>query len=113
MELHEMDNLLIGKRIRALRNEQGIKLERLAQHMGRANSHLSSIENGKRDAKISDLKSIAEFFGITIQALVESKEPTGRDALEIEMAKIQRGPLFESLGIKPIPVRKSTSDEVL
>jgi len=113
MELHELDNLLIGKRIRALRNERSVKLERLAQHLGRANSHLSAIENGKRDAKISDLRAIAEFFGISIQSLIESKAATGRDALEIEMERIQRGPLFESLGIKPVAIRKTTTDDVI
>ena len=113
MDEKTLDGLKLGKRIRALRNQRGTTIEQLAQHMGRANSHLSAIENGKRDPKISDLKQIADFFGVSTQTLVEESQASGRDSLEIEIAKISGGPLFDSLGLKPLTVRKSTPSDLL
>ncbi len=109
----ELTTLLTGKRIRQLRLERGVKLERLASAIGRANSHLSAIENGKREARISDIKGIAEFFNVTIADLLEPPALEGRDALEVEFEKIQNGPLFQSLGLSAMAVRKTLPDEAL
>lgn len=108
-----MDSLIIGKRIRDIRTAKGLTLETVAASIGRAISHLSGIENGKRDPKLADLRSIAASLGVTLDDLLSSRIPTGRALLEVELERAQRGPLFKSLSLPELPTRKSLSDDAI
>ncbi len=110
-ETENLDALIIGKRIRALRNERGMTLDALAEILGRATSYVSGIENGKKDPKLNELQTIARALGVELDELLNSRIPTGRAALEIEFEKAQRGPLFKKLNLPELPVRKSLTDE--
>ncbi|WP_096420195.1 helix-turn-helix transcriptional regulator [Microcella alkaliphila] len=107
------DPLLLGRRIRQLRADAGLTLADVAGAVGVAPSHLSSLENGKREAKLSELQTIARTVGVGLDALLTPQAPSRRAALEIALEKAQRGPLFAGLGIAPLPVRKSLSDEAI
>ena len=48
----------VGRRLRQLREEQGLTQEKLAYECGRAKSHVCEIEAGK---KLPSLKALAEF----------------------------------------------------
>lgn len=108
-----LDALTIGKRIRMLRTERGLTLDDLGSAIGRAASQVSVLENGKREPKLSDLQTIARALGVPLDQLLNTAAPTGRDALEIALERAQAGPLFTSLGLNPLPVRKSLSDQAI
>jgi len=108
-----MDPLTIGRRIRQLRTERGMTLEAFASALDRAPSQLSVIENGRRELKLGEVNRLAEALGVGVDTLLSSEPPTKRAALEIALERAQRGPLFASLGLSPLPLRKSLSDEAI
>jgi len=105
-----LDSLTIGRRIRQLRTERGMTLEALAAALGRSVSQLSVVENGKRELKLTELQQLARALGVDLNELLRRDAPSPRAALEIGLERAQRGPLFRSLGLDPLPVRKGLSD---
>ncbi|SFL90908.1 helix-turn-helix domain-containing protein [Pelosinus propionicus] len=59
-----------GKRIRALREMQGITQLELAEKAGIDNSLVSRIENGQSEGSIQSLKKIATVLGVTVAELL-------------------------------------------
>ena len=55
----------MGDRIRALREERGIRQIDLANHLGVALTTVSGWETNNREPKIDVLGKIAEYFGVT------------------------------------------------
>src|SRR5690606_17363573 len=108
-----LDALTIGKRIRQLRTERGMTLDDLGAAIGRAPSQVSVLENGKREPRLSDLQTLARALGVGLEVLLATEAPSKRAALEIALERAQRGPLYSSLGLPPLPVRKSLSDEAI
>ena len=108
-----LDSLTIGRRIRQLRTDRGMTLEALATALERAPSQVSVIENGKRELKIGELQKLARLLGTSLDDLLSPEPPTRRAALEIALERAQRGPLYASLSLPPLPVRKSLSDEAI
>lgn len=108
-----LDSLTIGRRIRQLRTDKGMTLDDLATALDRAPSQLSVIENGKRELKLSELQRLSKALDVSVDALISHEPPTGRAALEIALERAQRGPLYASLDLPPLPVRKSLSDETI
>lgn len=109
----EFDSLLIGKRIRSLRTERGLTLDELGAAVGRAASQISVLENGKREPRLSDLTAVARALGVTLDDLLSTAPPNRRAALEIQLERIQRGPLYTSLGLPALPARKTLSDDAI
>ena len=105
--------LTVGRRVRALRLQRGLTVQELGGLIGRAASQVSVIENGKRELKITELRTVASALGATIEQLLDPSPPSRRDALEIELARAQAGPLFEALQLPALTVRKSVPDEAL
>ena len=108
-----LDSLTIGRRIRQLRTEQRLTLDDLGAAIGRAPSQVSVIENGKRELKLGELQRFARVLGVSMDQLLSTEPPTGRAALEIALERIQRGPLYASLGLPQLAVRKAMSDEAI
>jgi predicted transcriptional regulator/DNA-binding XRE family transcriptional regulator len=108
-----LDSLTIGRRIRQLRSERGLTLDALGVAIGRAPSQISVIENGKRELKLGELQRFATVFEISVDQLLSAEPPSRRAALEIALERAQRGPLFATLNLPPLPVRKSLSDEAI
>ncbi|HEY7796861.1 MAG TPA: helix-turn-helix transcriptional regulator, partial [Microbacteriaceae bacterium] len=69
-ESENLDALIIGKRIRALRNEKGMNLDTLAEILSRATSYVSGIETGKKDPKLNELQTIAKALGVELDELI-------------------------------------------
>lgn len=111
--LETADALTLGRQVRLRRKELGMTLEQLAELIDRAPSQLSAIENGKREPRLPVLRSLAAALGVSVDELLQPKELTGRQALEVAVERAQRGPVFGALGIEPIRVSSSTSDEIL
>ncbi|THG29062.1 helix-turn-helix domain-containing protein [Glaciibacter flavus] len=108
-----LDALTLGRRIREQRIRQGLTLEQLASAVDRAPSQVSMIENGKREPRLSMLRSIALALGTTVDDLLRTDAPNERAGLEIAVERAQRGPVFEALGLPTIRVSKGQSDDTL
>ncbi|HWK19406.1 MAG TPA: helix-turn-helix domain-containing protein [Microbacteriaceae bacterium] len=107
------DLATLGQRIRHFRSEAGMTLDEVGERVGTAPSQLSLIENGRREPRLSLLSSLADAFGIPVQQLLDERPPTERAALEIELDRAQRGPLYAQLGLPAIRAGKGMSDDVL
>ena len=108
-----LDSLTIGRRIRQLRSDRGLTLDDLGTAIGRAASQVSVIENGKRELKLTEIQKLARVLGVTIDDLLSPEAPSKRAALEIALERAQRGPLYSSLTLPALPVRKTLSDEAI
>jgi XRE family transcriptional regulator, fatty acid utilization regulator len=109
----EPDALTIGRRVRHLRLQRGMTLGELGDAVSRAPSQISMLENGKREPTIARLQAIARALGTSVDDLLSPEAPSRRDALEIELERVQRGPLFSALGVKPVRVGKSLPTDAL
>ena len=108
-----LDALTLGRRIRELRTNKRMTLDALAAAIDRAPSQVSMIENGKREPRLSMLRTIATALGTTVDDLLKTDAPSERAALEIAVERAQRGPVFTALGLPHIRVGRGTSDETL
>ncbi len=109
----EVDPLTIGRRIRQLRTARGMTLEELAAAVDRVASQLSMIETGKREPKLTLLRSIARALGTSLDALLESEPLDERSTLEISLERAMSGPTFRALGIEPFRIGKTLPTEAL
>jgi XRE family transcriptional regulator, fatty acid utilization regulator len=109
----EADALTIGRRVRHLRTRRGMTLEQLGEAIGRAPSQVSMLENGKREPTVARLRAVARALGASVEDLLSTEPPTHRDGLEIELERVQHGPLFSALGVKPVRVGKSLPTDAL
>ncbi len=108
-----LDTLTIGRRIRQLRLERGMTVESLGSQIGRAASQISVIENGKRELKLVELQKLARALGTSLDGLLEPEPLSRRDELEISLERAQRGPLYQSLDLPPLAIRKGLSDAAI
>lgn len=72
----------IGKRIREIRNAQGISLEELSFKAGLNAAHLGQIERGLRNPTIETLERIATALDVSFYDLISSAETLPRERLE-------------------------------
>ncbi|MFL1999865.1 MULTISPECIES: XRE family transcriptional regulator [unclassified Microbacterium] len=103
----------LGHRIRHHRLARGLTLDELGAQVGVAGSQLSLIENGKREPKLSLLQEIARATSTPISELLSAEPPNRRAALEIELDRAQASPVFRQLGLPPVKVTKSMSDDTI
>ena len=103
----------LGHRIRHFRTSAGMTLDELGADVGVAGSHLSLIENGKREPKLSLLQQIAAATGAQLSDLLSSDPPNRRAALEIELDRAQSTHAFRRLGLPGVKVTKGLSDETI
>ena len=61
----------LGQRIKALRKQQGLTIEKLAFENDLAKGNLSEIEKGAVDPKISTLERIADGLSISLKELFD------------------------------------------
>ncbi|MGO4299123.1 helix-turn-helix domain-containing protein [Leifsonia sp. RAF41] len=109
----DIDVATLGHRIRHFRTRRGMTLDDLGAAAGVAASQLSLIENGKREPRISLLSSLASALGVQPADLLSAEPPDERAALEIELARAQRGTLYASLGLPAVKPTKGTPTETL
>ncbi|MET1035580.1 MAG: helix-turn-helix domain-containing protein [Arthrobacter sp.] len=109
----DLDVIALGRRVRHLRKAKGLTLDGLGVAVGTAPSQLSLIENGKREPKLSMLRQLAAALGTSLDELLGAEPPSRRAALEIELERAQRGPLYGSLGLPKVRVSSRLSMEVL
>ncbi|GGE71304.1 helix-turn-helix domain-containing protein [Nesterenkonia cremea] len=109
----ELDLIALGRRVRHLRKRAGMTLDDLAAALETAPSQLSLLENGKREPKLSQLNQLAKTFGLSLDDLFGAEPPSKRAALEIELEKAQRGPLYAALGLPTVRISNRLPMDVL
>ncbi|GII77182.1 hypothetical protein Sru01_21640 [Sphaerisporangium rufum] len=109
----ELDLLAFGQRLRHLRKQRKLTLAELGEQVGRAPSQLSLLENGRREPKLSLLKSLAAALGVPVEELLRRQAPTRRAQLEIALEEAQRDPLYASLGLPRLKVSARVPSDVL
>ena len=107
------DLVTLGQRIRHFRSEAGFTLDQLGAAVGIAGSQLSLMENGRREPRLSLLGEIASALGVAVTTLLDDAPPTERARLEIELDRMQRNPVYASLGLPSIRAGKGMADETL
>ncbi|WBM79441.1 helix-turn-helix domain-containing protein [Cryobacterium breve] len=106
MPTRASDLVTLGLRIRHYRGERGLTLDQLGEQVGLAGSQLSLIENGRREPKLSILQDVATVLGVPIADLLNGEAPNRRAALEIELTRAQKNPLYGALGLPEVKVTK-------
>lgn len=61
----------LGKRIRELRQQTGLSQEKFALKIGMDRIYFASVETGKRNIAILNIKKIADGLSITLSELFE------------------------------------------
>ncbi|MBB5632445.1 putative transcriptional regulator/DNA-binding XRE family transcriptional regulator [Cryobacterium mesophilum] len=107
------DLVTLGQRIRHYRTDAGLTLDQLGVRVGIAGSQLSLMENGRREPRLSLLQSIAGTLEIEVSDLLDPAPPTARAALEIELERMQRSPVYAALGLPSIRATRTMPDDTL
>ncbi len=108
-----MDFLALGRRLRHYRQAKGLTLDEMGAAVGRAPSHLSLIENGRREPKLSLLRALATTLGVPLSDLLAAEPPSRRAALEITLERAQQGSLYQSLGLPHVHAGRRLPIEAL
>ena len=66
---------LIPAFLRRQRNQRRLTLENLSAKVGMSPQHLSEIESGKRDPRLSSIKRVAEAMRMTVLIVPEAMAP--------------------------------------
>ena len=61
----------LGKRIRELRQQTGLSQEKFALKIGMDRTYFASVETGKRNIALLNIKKIADGLSITLSELFE------------------------------------------
>ena len=69
---------LIPAFLRRQRNQRRLTLENLSAKVGMSPQHLSEIESGKRDPRLSSIERMAEAMGMTVLIVPEAMAPEVR-----------------------------------
>ena len=109
----ELDLPTFGQRLRHYRLARGLTLAALGQRVGRAPSALSALENGRREPKLSLLRSLAEALGTSPEELLIREPPNRRAQLEIEIARAGTDRALAGVGLPPVRISKRVGNDVL
>lgn len=66
-----MIQIEFGKKIQELRKETGLSQEKFALKIGMDRTYYASVESGKRNISLQNIKKIADGFEITIAKLFD------------------------------------------
>lgn len=61
-----------SKRIKQLRDESGLSQERFALKIGMDRTYYASVEAGRRNISLRNIKKIADGFGISLEELFKN-----------------------------------------
>jgi predicted transcriptional regulator/DNA-binding XRE family transcriptional regulator len=96
------DLVTLGQRLRHARRAREMTLAQLASRVGTAASALSLVENGRREPRLSLLRSLATALDTPLDDLLRPEAPSRRASLEIALARAQQDPAFATLGLAPL-----------
>lgn len=82
-----MDNVQIGKLIAELRKKQGLTQQQLADKLNLSNKTISKWESGSGSPDISNLLTLADVLGISVDELLRGELGITEDIEEDNMLK--------------------------
>lgn len=88
-----MSNILIGRKIKALREKAGLNQTQLAQFLGIDQTTISKCETGERQFQVDHLERLGDLFGLPLIDLVNAETP----AAHIQIAFRANGMQVEDL----------------
>ena len=88
-------NSFIPASLRRHRNQRRLTLEMLSTKVSMSPQHLSEIESGKRDPRLSSIERMAEAMGLTVLLVPETMAPEVRRYIDT------RGRVYTSSPQKP------------
>jgi XRE family transcriptional regulator, fatty acid utilization regulator len=109
----DLDLSLFGQRLRHVRRARGLTLAELGKRVGRAQSVLSLIENGRREPKLSLIKALAEALSVPADELMRRQPPSRRAELEIALEEAQRDPVYADLGLPYVRAGARVPSDIL
>ncbi|MCJ7666876.1 MAG: helix-turn-helix domain-containing protein [Anaerolineae bacterium] len=65
---------LFGRRLRELRQQQGLSQEELAFRAGLHRTYVGGIERGERNVTLKNIQRLADALGVDIRALFELRD---------------------------------------
>lgn len=69
-----MITVTLGKRFQELRKQAGLSQEKFALQIGMDRTYYASVESGKRNIAIRNIKKIADGLGVNLSQLFEGVE---------------------------------------
>ena len=109
----QFDLLVLGSRVRHARRRAGYTLADVSAVVKRPAPHLSQLETGKIEPKLSLLGELADLFATTTADLLSPEPPDRRAELEISLARAQSDPAYQALGLPPLKASAKVSNDVL
>ena len=85
--------LAIGQRIKLLREEAGVTLEKLAYEADFSKGHLSSLERGLVMPTVASLRRLAERLGVLVADIVSDPAASDRERILELTRKLPAGTL--------------------
>lgn len=79
----------LGNRVRQLRNKHNKSQEELGQALGRSHAAISDIERGVTNLSVTDLSKIAQFFGVSVNEILEESPVHFRTAKNISPEELR------------------------
>ena len=68
-----MKNNIFGKRLKELRTEKGLSQQKLGEIFGFCNQTISFWESGSREPDLDTLLTIAHYFEVSLEELLEER----------------------------------------
>ncbi len=108
-----LDLATFGHRLRHHRRARSLTLGQLAARVGRPPSHLSLLENGKREPRLSLVQALATALDVRMSDLLQAQAPNRRAELEITIERAQRDPVYAELGLPYLKPGARVPNDVL
>lgn len=109
----DFDSVALGRWIRHYRKTRGLTLDQLASKVGASSSHLSLIETGQREARVTMLSKIAVALDVTLASLMNPPKADRRTELTISLEHAQRSELYSTLALRKVRVGPSLPTDAL
>jgi transcriptional regulator with XRE-family HTH domain len=88
---------LIPAFLRRQRNQRRLTLEMLSAKVGMSPQHLSEIESGKRDPRLSSIERMAEAMGMTVLIVPDAMAP------DLRRYVANNGRIYTTHAARPLP----------
>ena len=108
--MSQKKKLFVGRKIRNIRNEQGLTQAKFADTLGISTSYLNQIENNQRHITASVLISLAEHFSVDVSSLSDSDA----DRILVDLKEVFADPSvdFDTPGLQELKLVASNAPEV-
>ncbi len=108
-----IDQLVFGQRVRHFRKQAGMTLDELGAKVGKPAPYLSLLENGKKEARLGFVNSLAEALAVDVATLLDPTPPSRRARLEVAIERAQTDQAYRDLGLPYLKTSTRIPDAAL